>query len=100
MTDFGCYIDGSHMSSIDFTIAVIDFAVSRGFEIDEAQYRQDVVDITRHPERLDDETEHEIMNALDWTYDEALDYLNEIDNPAGRYWNVADQSLFSEAFDD
>ena len=56
--------------------------------------------LTRHPERLDDETEHEIMNALDWTYDDALDYLNEIDNPAGRAWWVEDQSLFMEELDD
>lgn len=95
----GCYIDGSHWSFFDFTTAVIDFAVERGFEIDDEQYRQDIVDITRHPERLDDDTEHEIMVALDWTYAKALDYLNGT-APDNLIWTVEDQSLFLEESDD
>ena len=95
----GCVIDGSHMSSIDFTTAVIDLAVDAGFEIDEEQYRQDIVDIIRHPERLDDDTEYEIMDALDWTYEDALDFLNN-GLPNGLYYTVDDQCLILEELED
>lgn len=93
----GCYIDGSHWSSIDFSLAVIDFAVDRGFEIDNEQYNKDkewLIDSD------DDEYKYlEILDAIDWTYQEALDYLNTI-SPAEYAWIVEDQSLFLEELDD
>lgn len=94
MSDFGCYIDGSHMSNFDFMVAVIDFAIDRGFELDEETYRKDVDDM-RNGE-IKDEWIMDVLDSLDWTYDDALDYLNDIDNPAGRVWHVEDQSLFME----
>ena len=94
----GCVIDGSHMSSIDFTLAVIDLAVDAGFEIDESQYLADL-DWLKSDED-DEDRLIDIREALDWTYDDALDYLNEIDNPAGRAWYVEDNSLFMEESDD
>ena len=92
------FFDGSHMSSMDFTVFVIDYAISRGFEIDESQYLADL-DWLKSDED-DEDRLIDIREALDWTYDDALDYLNEIDNPAGRAWYVEDNSLFMEESDD
>ena len=94
----GCVIDGSHMNSIDFTLAVIDLAVERGFEIDHEQYNKDRE--WMNSEEDDEDLYLDILNALDWTYDEALDYLNEIDLHRGYVWVVDEQSLFMEKSDD
>ena len=94
MSETKCFFDGSHMSPFDFSVRVIDYAISRGFELDEETYRKDVDDM-RNGE-VNDEWVMSVLDALDWTYDDALDYLNEIDNPAGRAWWVEDQSLFME----
>ena len=40
----GIYIDGSHMTGFDFQIAVIRFAVDRGYEIDSNQMDKDIED--------------------------------------------------------
>ena len=93
----GCVIDGSHMNSIDFTLAVIDLAVERGFEIDHEQYNKDRE--WMNSEEDDEDLYLDILNALDWTYDEALDYLNEIDLHRGYVWVVDEQSLFREKSD-
>ena len=90
--DVGCYIDGSHMNSIDFTLAVIDYAISQGFEIDHEQYNKDRE--WMNSEEDDEDLYLDILNALDWTYDDALDYLNEIDLHRGYVWVVDEQSLF------
>lgn len=99
----GCVLDGSHMNSIDFTLAVIDLAVERGFEIDHEQYNKDrewmnSVEDIKYLEADQDSIDrmYEIMDALDWTYDEALEYLNEIDLHRGYVWVVDEQSLFRE----
>lgn len=98
-----CFFDGSHTSFIDFAVRVIDYAISRGFEIDEATYRADLdwlksVGDVKYLEADQESIDrmYEITDALDWTYDDALEYLNEIDNAAGRAWWVEDQSLFME----
>lgn len=96
----GCVIDGSHMNSFDFTVAVIDLAVDAGFEIDVQQYRQDLSDISSGNIAEDSEDLLEILQALDWTYDDALEYLNEIDLHRGYVWVVDEQSLFREKSDD
>lgn len=89
----GCYIDGSHMSSFDFAVAVIDLAVSKGFDIDIEQYNKDREWLASEE---DDEDKYlDIVDALDWTYIEAIDFLNET-APAGLIWFVEDQSLFLE----
>lgn len=93
----GCYIDGSHMNSIDFSLAVIDFAVDRGFEIDNEQYNKDKEWLT---DSDDDEDKYfDILDAIDWTYQDAIDYLNDT-APADMIWFVEDQSLFLEESED
>ena len=96
----GCVIDGSHMSSIDFTLAVIDLAVDAGFEIDQEQYRKDVEWLNDTGDNhTTDDPYYEIMDALDWTYEDALEYLNS-KLPDGLCYTVDDQSLFLEELDD
>ena len=100
MPEMGCVIDGSHMSSIDFTLAVIDLAVDAGFEIDQEQYRKDVEWLNDTGDNhTTDDPYYEIMDALDWTYEDALEYLNSI-TPADYFYNVEDQSLFLEMTSD
>jgi hypothetical protein len=86
------------MSNFDFITAVIDLAVGYGFEIDEEQYASDIAAFNN--ETLDEDTFYSVLDALDWTYEDALDYLNDIHNPAGRVWYVEDQSLFMEESDE
>ena len=93
----GCVIDGSHMSSIDFTLAVIDLAVDAGFEIDESQYLADL-DWLKSDED-DEDRLIDIREALDWTYEDALDFLNS-KLPNGLYYTVDDQCLILEELDD
>ena len=93
----GCVLDGSHMSAIDFAIAVIDLAVDSGFEIDRQQYGADVEAYKN--EGLDEDTLYEVLDALDWTCSDALDYLNN-GLPEGLCYTIDDQSLFLEELDD
>ena len=93
----GCVIDGSHMNSIDFTLAVIDLAVDAGFEIDREQYGADVEAYKN--DGLDEDTLYEVLDALDWTYEDALDFLNS-GLPDNLYYTVDEQSLFLEELDD
>ena len=95
----GCVIDGSHMNSFDFAIAVIDLAVDSGFEIDVQQYRQDLSDISSGNIADDSEDFLEILQALDWTYDDALEYLNS-GLPDNLCYTVDNQSLYLEELDD
>ena len=93
----GCVIDGSHMNSFDFTTAVIDLAVDAGFEIEEAQYREDVE--WMKSEEDDEDRLLDILDALDWTYEDALEFLNS-KLPEGLCYTVDDQCLFLEELDD
>ena len=93
----GCVIDGSHMNPFDFSVAVIDLAVDAGFELDEEVYRKDVEDM-RNGE-VDDEWVMSVLDALDWTYEDALEYLNS-GLSDGLCYTVDDQSLFLEELDD
>ena len=97
MPEMGCVIDGSHMSNFDFMVAVIDYAIDRGFELDEETYRKDVEDM-RNGE-VDDAWTLDVLDALDWTYEDALEYLNSI-TPADYFYLVEDQSLFLETTSD
>ena len=98
MTDnveIGCIIDGSHMRTTDFLVEVIRFAVDVGFEIDVEQFDKDVENM----DNLDDDELLDVMDSLDWTYEDALSYLN--DNVREGYcWSVEDQSLFLEEVND
>ena len=93
----GCVLDGSHMNSFDFIVAVIDLAVDAGFELDEETYRKDVEDM-RNGE-VDDEWIMSVLDALDWTYEDALEYLNS-GLPEGLYYTVDCQCLILEELDD
>ena len=93
----GCVLDGSHMNSFDFITAVIDLAIDSGFELDEETYRKDVDDM-RNGE-VDDEWVMSVLDALDWTYEDALDYLNS-GLPEGLYYTVDCQCLILEELDD
>ena len=93
----GCVIDGSHMNSFDFTTAVIDLAIDAGFELDEERYRKDVDDM-RNGE-VKDEWIMDVLDSLDWTYEDALDFLNS-GLPEGLCYTVDDQCLFLEELDD
>ena len=93
----GCVIDGSHMNSFDFTTAVIDLAVDAGFEIDRERYGADVEAYKN--DGLDEDMLYEVLDALDWTYEDALDFLNS-KLPEGLCYTVDEQSLFLEELDD
>ena len=92
----GCIIDGSHMNSIDFTLAVIDLAVDSGFEIDHERYGADKEAYKN--DGLDEDTFYEVLDALDWTYDDALEYLNS-KLPDNLCYTVDNQSLYLEELD-
>jgi len=102
MPEMGCVIDGSHMKNIDFQIAVILYASSRGFEIDSGQFQDDMIWLAGYEngDHDDEATLLDIYDALDWTYEDALEYLNEIDLHRGYVWIVDEQSLFREKSDD
>ena len=111
----GCCIDGSHMSNLDFTIAVIDFAVSLGFEIDHQAYRDDLeyiqdnsmyagnelVAIGHDVDSASSTSDNiqDIYEALDWTMQEAMDYLNDEVAPEGSHFWIHESSLFLEELD-
>lgn len=89
-TETGCWIDGSHMSSLYFATRVIDLAHDYGFELDYGQFMTDVELLERG--ELGD-AEFEVMDAIDWTYEDALEYLNK-QCREGLYFVVHEQSLF------
>ena len=93
----GCVIDGSHMSNFDFITAVIDLAIDSGFELDEETYRKDVDDMRNG--KVNDEWLMDVLDSLDWTYEDALEFLNS-KLPEGLCYTVDDQSLFLEELDD
>lgn len=90
-TETGCYIDGSHMSSLDFAALVIEMAHDYGFELDWDRFIKDLEDFRNGD--VDDEWLLDVMDAIDWTYEDALEFLNT-NTREGFYWVVEDQSLF------
>ena len=86
----GCWIDGSHRSSFEFMCLVIELAHDYGFDMDWEQYQQDIADYNTDSIFEDFA---EIMDAIDWTYEDALEYLNT-NTREGLYWEVIDQSLY------
>ena len=93
----GCVLDGSHMKSDDFIIAVIQLAVESGFEIDHQTFIDDLAFLAS--EEDDEDRLLDIMNALDWTYEDALEYLND-GLPEGLCYTVDCQCLILEELDD
>ena len=95
----GCYVDGSHLSTQDFMNAVIDFAVSRfGFdsEIDWFAYNSDVAALQQ--DDLDDDERLDILDAMEWTMQEAIDYMND-NAPEDTYFWIHESSLYLEPAD-
>jgi hypothetical protein len=86
----GCYIDGSHRSNFDFMCMVIEMAESYGFEMDFDQFVKDVNGI--RDDLFTDDDIYDIMDALDWTYEDAIEYLNTNTRP-GFVWVVREQAL-------
>ena len=93
----GLWIDGSHMSSFDFSAAVIEFAHDYGFELDWDVFLVDTEQFRAG--EISDEFIPEILVALDWTYEDALDYLN-INTREPLVWVVRDQSLYLMTYDE
>jgi hypothetical protein len=97
--DLGCVIDGSHMSALDFTTAVIDLAIFHGFDehFDVDLYNSDLSRLAN--DALDDDEILDIREALDELYYDALDYLN-VQVAEGYYLDVEESSLFLTRSDD
>ena len=93
ITETGCYIDGSHRSSFDFAALVIEMAHDYGFDMDFDQFVKDVQNMNNDDYDMDTEEFEDILDTLDWTYYQALDYLND-NTREGLYWEVRDQSLY------
>jgi len=91
----GCYIDGSHWSSFDFSAAVVHFAHDKGMKMEYDRFVADMMEF----ENMDGEDQWEIIEALDWEYIRALDYLND-SAPDNLVWTVEDNSLFLEEAED
>jgi hypothetical protein len=95
----GIYIDGSHTSAVDFQVAVIHFAHEQGFEMEWDRFISDIntlknVDISEvDMDTLLGCSYQDISEAIDWTYEDAIDYLNT-NTREGLYWEVIDQSLY------
>ena len=88
----GCIIDGSHWSAQDFTIAVIRYAVSNGFEIDQELFDRDV-DALQNDRIASDDELYDILDGLDMTYCLAFDYLLDT-APEGYSYDIEDGCLF------
>lgn len=89
----GCYIDCTHRSNFDFMCLVIELAHDYGFEMEWETFIKDV-EWMRTPNSHDAQEEAaEILDALDWTFEDALEYLNT-NTREGLYWEVIDQSLY------
>jgi len=87
----GCYIDCTHRSNFDFMCLVIELAHDYGFEMEWEDFVADV-DWMKNPDD-DFDREQDILDALDWTFEDALEYLNT-NTREGLYWEVIDQSLY------
>ena len=93
----GCYIDGSHRDSIEFSLLVIEMAHDYGFELEWDQFIADMNWLSS--DEVDDDRHYEILDAIDWTYEDALEYLN-INTREPLVWVVRDQSLYLMTYDE
>lgn len=87
----GCYIDCTHRSNFDFMCLVIELAHDYGFEMEWEAFVADV-DWMKNPDD-DFDREQDILDSIDWTFEDALEYLNT-NTREGLYWEVIDQSLY------
>ena len=89
----GCYIDGSRRDVVEFSLLVIELAHDYGFELDWDRFVKDAANLREPGYVMDDDEIQEIFDAIDWTYEDALDYLNTNTRP-GFVWVVREQALF------
>jgi hypothetical protein len=89
----GCYIDGSRRDVVEFSLLVIELAHDYGFELDWDRFVKDAANLREPGYVMDDDEIQEIFDAIDWTYEDAIDYLNT-NTREGLYWEVIDQSLY------
>ena len=95
----GCYIDGSHRDSIEFSLLVIEMAHDYGFELEWDQFVKDAVNLREPGYMMEEDELNEVLDAIDWTYEDALDYLN-INTREPLVWVVRDQSLYLMSYDE
>ena len=89
----GCYIDGSHRDSIEFSLLVIEMAHDYGFELEWDQFVKDAPNLREPGYMMEEDELNEILDAIDWTYEDALEYLNE-NTAENLAWIVQENSLF------
>ena len=75
----GCYIDESAGSAGRLNKRVINFAENYGFEINE---------------EVPDEEDEDYSEIISEICDDALIYLNELENRSFMYWVIEDNSLY------
>jgi len=95
----GCYIDGSHRDSIEFSLLVIEMAHDYGFELEWDQFVKDAANMRDPGYMMEEDELNEVLDAIEWTYEDALDYLN-INTREPLMWVVRDQSLFLMTYDE
>jgi hypothetical protein len=95
----GCYIDGSHRDSIEFSLLVIEMAHDYGFELEWDQFVKDTANLREPGYMMEEDELNEVLDAIDWTYEDALDYLN-INTREPLVWVVRDQSLYLMTYDE
>jgi hypothetical protein len=95
----GCYIDGSHRDSIEFSLLVIEMAHDYGFELEWDQFVKDAANLREPGYMMEEDELNEILDAIDWTYEDALDYLNT-NTREGLVWVVREQSLYLMTFEE
>ena len=89
----GCYIDGSRRDVVEFSLLVIELAHDYGFELDWDRFVKDAANLREPGYMMEEDELNDILDAIDWTYEDAIDYLNTNTRP-GFVWVVEDQSLF------
>ena len=78
---------------------VIELAHDYGFEMEWETFIKDV-EWMRTPNSYDAQEEAaEILDALDWTFEDALEYLNT-NTREGLVWVVREQSLYLMTFEE
>lgn len=94
----GCYIDGSHMKSSNFDLAVIGFGMASGWT---PQLDTDLKVIEAASNGAsggwvfgDGDEEVYIEEYLHEIADEAIEWLNDEKAAEDHYWGIDEQSLF------
>ena len=95
----GCYIDGSRRDVVEFSLLVIELAHDYGFELDWDRFVKDAANLREPGYMMGDDEIQEIFDAIDWTYEDALEYLNT-NTREGLVWVVRDQSLYLMTYDE